>query len=62
MSAPTWARWFAWHPVKTRGGHWAWLRRVDRAWDWDLNPWGYDGHSGTDGGWAYRMPLRPNVL
>ena len=25
-----WRAWFAWHPVITIGGHFAWLRKVER--------------------------------
>jgi hypothetical protein len=44
---------FAWYPVKTKQGEWVWLRYVNRTWNNELNPWGYDGYSGNDGGWEY---------
>ena len=28
-----WHRWFAWHPVTLRNGHFVWLRFVERKWD-----------------------------
>lgn len=61
MNAMEWGSCFVWLPTRTLGGRWVWLRRAERMWDWRLNPWGYDGYSGTDGGWAYRLPLSPNV-
>ena len=57
-----WAPWFAWHPVRTIGGRLVWLRRIERAWDKDLNWWGdASGYAGTDGGWSYRLPMTANV-
>lgn len=54
----TWSAWFAWFPVRTLSGRLAWLREVERKWDWGLNSWGdSSGHSGTDGGYVYRLPL-----
>jgi hypothetical protein len=61
MSIKVWGVWFAWHPVKTVGGRRVWLRRVDRAWNLELDHWAYDGYSGFDGGWSYRMPLHTGV-
>lgn len=52
-----WTPWFAWLPVTTLAGRRVWLCTVDRRWNWNLNHWGYGGHSGTDGGWEYRFPL-----
>jgi hypothetical protein len=53
-----WSIWFAWHPVRTVGGHYAIFKYVDRRWNTDLNPWAdASGHSGSDGGFEYRMPL-----
>lgn len=44
---------FAWFPVKTVDGKFKWLTLVNRKWNNDLNSWGYDGYSGSDGGWEY---------
>lgn len=52
-----WRRWYAWRPVQTISGRWAWLSPVERRWNLYLNPWGYGGYCGTDGGWEYRKPL-----
>jgi hypothetical protein len=52
-----WHKWFAWYPIETLGHHWAWLKVVERRWNWDLNYWGDagSGYSGTDGGWEYKL-------
>lgn len=44
---------WAWWPVRTEEGCIAWLCKVRREWDWELNHWGYYEYSGTDGGWRY---------
>lgn len=48
------SEWFAWFPV-IASGQLVWLRKVERAWNNELNHWcdSY-GYSGTDGGWVYR--------
>ena len=47
--------WFAWYPVKLTNGNIAWLKPVNRQWDWNLNPWcDSTGWSGTDGGYSYQ--------
>lgn len=53
----TWRPWFAWRPVQTLGGHWAFLKRVERRWNSDINWWDFGGYSGADGGFEYRLPL-----
>jgi hypothetical protein len=34
----------------------AWLRWVERRWNWELNCFHACGYSGTDGGYEYRLP------
>jgi hypothetical protein len=59
----TFTRWFAWRPVRTLGGHCAWLRYVERAWNADLNWWGdASGYAGTDGGYEYRLPIHTKSM
>jgi hypothetical protein len=50
-----WHPWWAWRPVKTSTGVWAWCEDVRRRWNFDLNPWVHSGYSGTDGGWEYEL-------
>lgn len=52
-----WQRWFSWHPVETVDQRFAWMRMIERRWNWDLNGWAYGGYSGTDGGWEYRLEV-----
>lgn len=56
-----WQLWFAWYPVTTLGGRNVWLIMVERSWRVEAgNYWMFDGYSGRDDGWVYRLPLFKN--
>lgn len=60
-----WEKWFAWFPVETIGHHWAWMKFVERRWNWEMNYWcdAGSGYSGSDGGWEYRLiPATGNIF
>ena len=54
-------KWFAWYPVRTKQGSIVWLLYVNRHWNDELNPWGYDAYSGYDGGWEYHIIAKSNT-
>lgn len=51
-----WTPWYAWYPVRTLSGKFAWLKTVERRFNPDLLPWcdSY-GYSGYDGDYEYRL-------
>lgn len=58
----TWRPWFAWHPVSTLSRRSAWLCRVERRWNRDLDLSTSDVYGGTPtGAWEYRLPIATNL-
>lgn len=56
----TWTTWFAWHPCRTLGDRFVWLRAVQRRWNPNINLcsiW-MDDPGEYEGGWEYRLPHR----
>lgn len=47
--------WYAWHPVYTKQGRWAWLRKVIRVWNprFRIQCLTYDDPGEYVGAWEY---------